>query len=121
MDDILRYKDFLGSVHFSADDNIFYGKVIGVDDLITFEGRSVEELKASFEDAVNDYLELCEQTGKQSYKSCKGTFNVRLTPEIHRLALMLSFQKGMSLNNFVKTAIVHEVQNVSGAPLTVSH
>ena len=67
MKDILKYKEFVGSVHYSSDDNVFFGKLIGIDDLITFEGDSVEELKKSFEDAVDDYIDLCESTGKSPH------------------------------------------------------
>ena len=59
MKDILLYKDYIGSVHFNSDDEIFYGKIEGIDDLISFEGSSVKELKKAFEESVNDYLELC--------------------------------------------------------------
>jgi predicted HicB family RNase H-like nuclease len=59
MKDVLKYKDFIGSVHYSAEDDCFFGKVEGVDDLVTFEGRDVDELKRSFRVAVEDYVELC--------------------------------------------------------------
>ena len=60
MNDKLEFKDFIGSVHFSSDDEIFYGKIEGIDDLITFEGKSVDELQLAFTEAVEDYLELCK-------------------------------------------------------------
>jgi len=85
MKDILLYKDYLGSVHFNAEDEIFYGKIEGIDDLISFEGSSVKELKKAFEDSVNDYLELCSKAGKKLEKSYKGSFNVRISPEIHKM------------------------------------
>ena len=56
MNDILKYKDYLASVHFSVDDDVFYGKVLGVDDLINFEGSSVKELKRAFHEAIDDYI-----------------------------------------------------------------
>ena len=55
MKDILQYKDFIGSVHFNAADEIFFGKIEGIDDLVSFEGNTVSELKQAFEEAVNDY------------------------------------------------------------------
>ena len=63
MKDVLKYKDFLGSVHYSAEDEVFFGKLIGVDDLITFEGNDVSQLKKGFEEAVEDYLEICKSVG----------------------------------------------------------
>jgi predicted HicB family RNase H-like nuclease len=64
MDDLLPYKNFSASVHFSAEDGAFYGKLIGIDDLVRFEGCSVSELTKSFHEAVDDYLETCRRLGK---------------------------------------------------------
>ena len=72
MIDRLEYENFIGSVHYSAKDEIFFGKLESVNDLITFEGTSVKELKKSFIEAVKDYMELCNETGKNSMKSFKG-------------------------------------------------
>ncbi len=105
MKDILKHKDFIGSVHFSTDDNVFFGKLVGIDDLITFEGKSVEELKKSFKDAVDDYLEICQSMNKTPHKSYKGTFNVRIKPTLHKHAVYRSIELGLSLNQFVEQAI----------------
>ncbi len=105
MKDILKYKDFIGSVHFSTDDDVFFGKLIGIDDLVTFEGESVTALKISFQEAADDYLELCESIGKLPQKSYKGTFNVRIKPSIHKQAAYKSIELGLSLNQFVEEAI----------------
>ena len=83
MADVLTYKGFVGSVHFSADDSVFHGKIEGIGDLVTFEGASVEGLTAGFKEAVEDYLQLCKRTGKHVEKSYRGTFNVRVPPELH--------------------------------------
>ena len=109
MKDILKYKEFVGSVHYSSDDNVFFGKLIGIDGLITFEGDSVEELKKSFEDAVDDYIDLCESTGKSPHKSYKGIFNVRIKPNLHKQAAYKSIELGVSLNQFVEEAINEKI------------
>ena len=62
MKDILQYKDFIGSVHFSAEDGVLFGKIEGINDLITFEGTNVEEIKKAFQEAVDDYIEICKET-----------------------------------------------------------
>ena len=105
MRDNLKYKDFIGSVHFSAEDEVFHGKLIGIDDLVTFEGSSVGELKKSFEEAVKDYLELCKRIDKSPHKSYKGSFNVRIKPVLHKQAARRSTELGLSLNQFVESAI----------------
>lgn len=78
MKDRMQYRDFIGSVHFSGTDDIFHGKIEGIDDLVTFEGESVQQLKKAFEEAVDDYLELCAHVGKPATKSYKGSFNGRI-------------------------------------------
>ncbi|TSA38235.1 MAG: type II toxin-antitoxin system HicB family antitoxin [Porphyromonadaceae bacterium] len=105
MKDVIKYKEYLGSVHFSAEDEVFYGKIEGVDDLVTFEGKTVNELKQAFTEAVEDYDDLCIKTGKSGEKSYKGSFNVRIAPELHREAARKSIELGISLNQLVEKAI----------------
>ena len=102
---MLKYKDFYGSVEFSAADECFFGKIIGTGDLITFEGKSVDELKKAFIEAVNDYFVLCQEAGKKPQKSYRGSFNVRISPNLHREAVIISSKQGISLNAFVERAI----------------
>jgi len=109
MKDILQYKDFIGSVHFSAEDGVFFGKIEGINDLITFEGTNVDEIKNAFQEAVEDYIDICTQTGKPLQKSYKGSFNVRIAPELHKKAVQKSLMLGISLNKFVQHAIEKEV------------
>ena len=108
--DVLRYEDFIGSVHFSAEDECFFGKIEGIDDLVTFEGRDVVELKKAFHEAVEDYIGLCRKAGKPLYKSCKGSFNVRMPAELHQKAARKSALLGISLNQLVQRAVEKEVR-----------
>ena len=84
---------------------MFYGKLLGIDDLVNFEGASVKELKKAFHEAVNDYLETCEELGKEPNKTYKGTFNVRISTDLHKSAAVYAAMNNISLNDFVKTAI----------------
>lgn len=111
MKNTLCFKEFLGSVHFSAEDDCFFGKIEGVDDLVSFEGRDVEELKRAFREAVEDYIALCRRTGKPLHRSYKGSFNVRVAPELHKRAALRSSTLGISLNQLVQRAIEKEVEN----------
>lgn len=111
MTDILKYKDFIGSVHYSAEDEVFYGKIEGINDLVTFEGTSVEELKLSFAEAAEDYSDLCADIGKDIFKSFKGSFNIRINPELHSLAFEKALLEGKTLNQFVKEAIELKINN----------
>ena len=109
MKDTIRYKNFIGSIHFSADDDIFYGKIEGTGDTVTFDGQSVNGLKTAFHEAVDDYLALCREVGKEPLKSAKGSFNVRIPPQLHRQALGQAAREGVSLNRLVRRAIENMV------------
>ncbi len=105
----LKYKGFLGSVNFSEEDNVFFGKIEGIDGLVNFEGTSVEELKSAFREAVDDYLAYCEQEGIVPHKSYSGTLNIRISPDVHRQIAVLASKAGVSINAFIKQALSREV------------
>jgi predicted HicB family RNase H-like nuclease len=109
MKDLLQYKDFIGSVHFSAEDGVFFGKIEGINDLITFEGTTVEEINNAFREAVDDYIDICKETGKTLQKSYRGSFNVRIAPELHKKVVQKSLMLGISLNKLVQQALEKEV------------
>ena len=109
MSNYLTYKEYIGTVDFSAEDGVFYGKVHGINDLINFEGTSVKELQQGFEEAVDDYLETCSELGKKPEKTYKGSFNVRVSADLHRKAALIASQKSWSLNDFVKRAIAYAI------------
>ena len=113
MKNILKHEGFIGTVHFSATDDIFFGKIEGIDDLITFEGQDVTGLKNAFIEAVEDYKSLCVQAKKSIHKSYKGSFNIRIAPELHKKAVQRSLMLGISLNQLVQKAIEEEVKNHS--------
>ena len=105
MSNTLEHKGYTGSVEFSSEDDVFFGKIIGINDLVTFEGQSVPELKAAFIEAVEDYLATCKKINKEPEKTYKGTFNVRLTPELHKKIAALAIREKMTLNQFIKFAL----------------
>jgi predicted HicB family RNase H-like nuclease len=101
----MSYKDYQGSVEFSDEDNLFFGRLIGINDRILFEGDSVETLRNNFQEAVEDYLEICKKMGKNPEKKYKGTFNVRISPSLHRNLALYSASHGKTLNSAVEEAI----------------
>ena len=109
MNNHLEYNGYAGTIEFSADDNCFFGKIIGINDLVTFEGSSVEEIKTAFSEAVDDYLEMCAVNGKEADKSYKGSFNVRINPALHRQAATYAALAHISLNQFVESAIAEKM------------
>ena len=97
----LRYKGFIGSVNFSEEDSVFFGKIEGINGMVNFEGQSVQ--------AVDEYLAYCEEEGVQPHKSYSGSLNVRLTPEIHSHIAMLAQRAGISINAFIKQALEKQI------------
>lgn len=106
----MTYKGYLGSVAFSEKDNVFFGKIEGINGLVNFEGGSVRELTEAFHEAVDDYLAYCEDEGIEPDKSYTGVLNVRLTPAIHRQIAMLARQAGLTLNAYIKDALEEKVE-----------
>ena len=113
MKNMLQYKNYCGTVKYSDTDNVLYGEVLGINSLISYEGTSVEELKTDFENAVDDYLELCRQKGIAPEKQYKGSLNVRLAPDIHRKAMILAQSEHISLNQFIEGAIRDKIRAVT--------
>lgn len=105
-------------MRFNADDDVFHGKLEGIDDLVSYEGTTVVELKKNFRNAVDDYIVLCAEAGKNPVKSCKGTFNVRIPAELHQAAMRRAALQGVSLNQIVKTALEREVGGAGTAART---
>ena len=105
----LWYKGLIGSVIFSEEDWVFFGKIEGINGMVNFEGQSVQELTEAFHGAVDDYLAYCEEEGVQPHKSYSGSLNVRLTPEIHSHIAMLAQRAGISINAFIKQALEKQI------------
>ena len=105
MNNTMEYKGYVVSVEFSEEDGLFYGKVMGIRALISYEGTTAHELVDDFHGAVEDYLALCEAEGKEPEKAYKGSFNVRISPELHKQAAIFATTHGISLNSFVENAL----------------
>lgn len=105
MNNIMQYKGYIGSIEFSEKDLLFYGKVQGVQALILYEGKDATSLVSDFRNSVDNYIELCEVQGIEPEKAYKGTFNVRISPDLHKEAAIYAFNHNTSLNNVVETAI----------------
>lgn len=115
----LKYKGYIGSVAYSEPDKVFFGKLEGIDDLVNYEGESVAELTAAFQEAVEDYLAFCEGEGVKPEKSYSGSFNVRISPDTHRSIARLASEAGVSINSFVKKALAEAVDKPVFSPSSV--
>ena len=111
MADNLEHKGYFGSVEYSSRDGLLHGKVIGINDLVTYEGDSVKELKTAFEGSVEDYLHTCKELGKEPNRFYRGVFNIRTSGETHRELSIMAERNKMKLNELVNKAFDYLVKN----------
>ncbi len=97
----MKYKDYLGIVEYDAEAKIFTGEVVGIRSVITFQGRTPEELEASFRESIDLYLEMCRDDGVKPDKPYSGRFNLRLDPEMHKQIAYHAAMEHKSLNDWV--------------------
>ena len=105
MNNTMEYKGYVGTVEFSEEDGIFYGKVMGIRALISYEGKDASALVSDFHTAVDDYLSTCEEENIEPEKAYKGSFNIRVSPELHKQAVIYATAHQMTLNGFVESAV----------------
>ena len=102
---ILEYKGYHTKIEFDMETCTLRGKIEGINDLVTFESESAETIEKEFHSAVDDYLAFCEEVGKEPEKVYKGSFNVRIAPELHKALAEYAARNGLSLNQATATAI----------------
>lgn len=100
-----EYRGYLGSAEVSIEDGVLFGKLLFIRDTITYEASSVSDLETAFKEAVDDYLDTCKELGDTPDVPCKGTFNVRVGPHIHRDIQLAARERGVGLNEFVCIAL----------------
>ena len=100
-----EYRGYLGSVRYSDEDEILHGRLEFIRDLVTYEGQDAGTLKRAFREAVDDYLDMCDEEGRKPDVPLKGSFNVRPGRELHRRAMLYARREGMSLNAVVTGAL----------------
>ena len=101
MKDMMNYKGYFGSVHYDPDEPIFYGKLEFINALISYEASDAIGIKKAFEEAVDDYLNLCEQEESEAEKPFKGSLNIRLGHELHQKIAFAALNKKMSINKYI--------------------
>ena len=106
---LLHYKGYSAKPEYSVRDQVFYGKILGIDDLVDFYSENAKRIEAEFQQAVDDYLAFCAEIGKEPQKAYSGMFNVRIPPELHRKLSILAQSEGVSLNKVVEQAIASYV------------
>ena len=110
MHNTMKYKTYVGSVEFSEAKECFFGNVLGIRKDISYEGEDVRSLIRNFHEAVDDYLADCSEAGTEPEKAYKGTFNVRVSENLHREAALYGLNNNMSLNSVVENAMQNMVE-----------
>lgn len=110
MNSMLEYKGYHASIEYDSEDDIFVGEVFGIADSLNFHGNSIDELKNTFSQCIDNYLDMCEKFQKIPDKEFKGTFNVRIPPELHRKAALAAANQKITLNQYVIQAIDNSFQ-----------
>lgn len=105
MKDMIEYQGYFGSVHYSHEDQIFYGKIEFIRSLVNYEGKDAKSLNRAFREAVEDYLSTCKAKGVSPETPFKGSFNVRTGTELHRKAVLYAKEHDMHLNQVVAKAL----------------
>ncbi len=101
MKNALKYKGYTGTVEFDADDRIFHGRLMGISDIITFEGTSVAELEKDFRSAVDEYLKTCKEIGRGPEKPFSGRFMIRVPSELHCAIALAAKREHKSINAWI--------------------
>lgn len=101
----MTHDGYVARIDLDEEAKIFHGEVINTRDVLTFQGRSVEDLQQAFTDTIDDYLEWCRECGKEPDRPYSGQFTVRLPPDLHRQIAVAAASKGMSLNSYVVAAL----------------
>ena len=97
----MQYKGYLARILFDEESNIFHGEVINIRDIVTFQGKSVDELKKAFEESIEDYLNFCAERKEEPDKPFSGRFTIRLSPEQHRKVIIAAEKAGKDLDLWI--------------------
>ena len=106
----LTYKGYQGRVDYDSEAVIFHGEILHLNDVVTFQGRSIDELKQALADSVEDYLELCAEVGKEPEKPFSGRFNLRISPALHQRIAKKAADAGVSINYWISDTLAHAIQ-----------
>ncbi len=113
MNNLMAYKGYTASMVFDAVDKVIVGRVLGIDDIISFHGESVAEFETCFHSAVESYLAASRQLGAAPEKPASGKVMLRIAPEIHAAALKAAARNGTSLNKWAESALVKAARRTS--------
>lgn len=118
---MMEYKGYVGHVIFDDDADIFHGEIINTRDVITFQGKTVEEIRQAFYESVDEYLEWCKERNKTPEKPFSGKLVVRIPPALHRSIFLSAKQEGKSLNRWIEDHLASSFSHTCEESLTHHH
>lgn len=101
----LEYKSYTGSISYDRKEKLFYGQVQGIKSLISYEGVDGPSLESDFQGAIDEYLKECDEEGIEPERAFKGSFNIRVSPHVHKKLFWAAQSKRMSLNSYVQESL----------------
>ncbi|MBC7901408.1 MAG: type II toxin-antitoxin system HicB family antitoxin [Saprospiraceae bacterium] len=111
MNNLLKYKGFKAKIEFSADDNVLFGHLLGIEDIVSFHGETVEEVKQAFQESVDFHIEVCEKIGKRAKKNYSGKVMLRLPGKLHERIAEMAESSGKSINEWGKEVFESAVKS----------
>lgn len=114
----MTYKGYAARIEFDAEDEIFFGRVVGIEDGINFHGDTVDNLRKAFHEAVDDYLALCAETGRQPQKAYSGKLMLRVSADVHAAAARAAELSGKSLNAWSEEVLRRGAETSTRRPRT---
>jgi len=101
----MTYNGYIASIELDEEAGLFHGEVINTRDVLTFQGRTLDDLRTAFADTIADYIDWCRERGKQPDRPYSGNFTVRVSPDLHRRVATAAVRLGKSVNAFVVDAL----------------
>jgi predicted HicB family RNase H-like nuclease len=105
----MKYKGYTGHVEYDEEAKLFHGEVLGIKDVVTFQGTTVDEIEQAFRDSVDDYLAFCKERGEEPDRPFSGKFNLRIPPDLHAKLSTAAQLQGESLNNYITKMLQRSV------------
>ncbi len=105
MTNTMVYQGYSARIDYDDEDGLFTGKIAGITDTVSFHADTVEDLRAAFHEAVDDYIETCTRVGKEPQKAYSGQVMFRISPDVHRKAALAAELSGKSLNQWAEEVL----------------
>ena len=111
---MIEYKGYIGQVNFDNDASILHGEVLNIQDVITFQGKTVDEIRQAFQESIDDYLDFCAERGEQPNTPFSGIINLPLSQDLYRKVSQVATEAGKGIQSW----IIDTIDNVANLQIT---